>query len=118
KVREKQPLLKQKLMVHMMNTYLIEKSFKHAVIQNPNAFISITFEFKDNLFSLTVANKISKKEPIQKDKDGYGSKMLEQRLNIVYKDNYKLDKFIECDVYIAHLKINLLDYKAKVFAAR
>lgn len=118
KVRENEPLLNQKLMVPMLSTDLIENAFKHADIQSTNAFISVTFEFKDNVFSLTVANKISKKEPIQKDKDGYGSKMLEQRLNIVYKDNYKLDKFIEGDVYIAHLKINLLDYKAKVLAAR
>jgi len=118
KIRENEPLLNQKLMVPMLCTDLIENAFKHADIQSSNSFISITFEFNDNVFSLTVANKISKKAPIQKDKDGYGSKMLEQRLNIVYKDNYKLDKFIEGDVYIAHLKINLLDYKAKVLASR
>ena len=44
--------------------------------------------------------------------------MLEQQLNIVYKENFKLDKFIEGDVYIAHLKIDLLEYKANVLAAR
>ena len=35
----------------------------------------------------------------------------------IYKNNFKLDKFVENDIYIAHLKINLLEYKTEMFTA-
>ncbi len=35
-----------------------------------------------------------------------------------YKNNFKLEKFTEGDVYITHLKIDLLEHKAQMFAAR
>ena len=67
---------------------------------------------------MTVSNKISLKEPLKKEKSGIGSETLEQRLRIIYKDNFKLERFTEGDVYIAHLKINLLEHKAKMLAIR
>ncbi|QBQ42046.1 histidine kinase [Sphingobacterium psychroaquaticum] len=118
KINENEPLYHQHLMTPMVSIDLIENAFKHADLQSPNAFISITFEFKENNFMLTVANKISNKQPLKKEKQGLGGKILEQRLQIIYKENYKLDKFIENDVYITHLKINLLEHKAKMLAAR
>jgi hypothetical protein len=39
-------------------------------------------------------------------------------LQIIYKDDFKLDRFIEGDVYITQLKINLLENKAKMLAIR
>lgn len=117
-VEDNEPLLHQRLMAPLLCTDLIENAFKHADLQSPNSFISITLSLKNNVFTITVANKVSKKEPIKKDKQGYGGKMLEQRLNIIYKENYKLDKFIEGDVFIAHLKIDLLEHKAKMLVAR
>ena len=56
--------------------------------------------------------------PMRKEKGGIGSQTLEQRLKILYGSNYKLEKFVEGDVYIAHLKINLLEQKAQMLAAR
>jgi len=97
---------------------LIENAFKHADLQSPDAFISVTFSFIDSIFSLTVANKISAKEPMKKDHSGIGEKSMEQRLKIIYGENYKLDKFVEDNCYIAHLKINLLEHKAKMLAIR
>ncbi len=86
-------------------------------MQSSDAFISIVFEFYSNTFSLTVANRISKKAPIRKEKSGFGTETLEQRLKIIYNDHFKFDRFTEDNVYIAHLKINLLEYKAKMLAA-
>jgi len=118
KIKESEPLYEQKLLTPLISIDLIENAFKHADLQSPDAFISIVFEFNDNVFCLTVANKISAKIPMKKENSGLGSEILEQRLKIIYKNNFKLDKFIEDDVYISHLKINLLEHKAQMLAAR
>ena len=117
KVNENEPLYHQHLLAPFISTDLIENAFKHADLQSPGAFISIIFEFNDNIFKLTVANKISEKGPIKKEKGGFGTEALEQRLKIIYRDHFKLDRFTEDNVYIAHLKIDLLEYKAKMLAA-
>lgn len=117
KVNENEPLYDQHLLAPFISTDLIENAFKHADLQSSGAFISVIFEFGNNTFKLTVANKISGKNPIRKEKGGFGTEALEKRLKIIYHDHFKLDRFTEDDVYIAHLKIDLLEYKAKVLAA-
>jgi len=118
KISETEPLYTQKLLAPLISIDLIENAFKHADLQSQDAFIAIVFEFRDNQFMLTVSNKVSGKAPIKKEKGGIGTETLEQRLKIIYKDHFKLDRFTEGDVYIAHLKINLLEHKAKMLAAR
>ncbi len=114
KIAPSELLYEQRLMAPLISIDLIENAFKHADLQNPDAFISIVFEFNDNVFYMTVSNKISPKAPLKKEKSGIGAETLEQRLRIIYKDNFKLECFTEGDVYIAHLKINLLGHKAKM----
>jgi LytS/YehU family sensor histidine kinase len=118
KINESEPFLEQRLLAPLISIDLIENAFKHADLQSADAFISVTIEFKENVFSLTVANKISTKKPMKKEKSGFGLETLEQRLKIIYSDNFKLDRFIEGDIYIAHLKINLFEHKAKMLATR
>jgi len=117
KVNENEPLYHQHMLAPFISTDLIENAFKHADLQSPEAFISITFEFNNNTFGLTVANKISTRAPIRKEKGGFGTEALEKRLKIIYNEHFKFDRFTEDNVYIAHLKIDLLEYKAKMFAA-
>ena len=117
KVNENEPLYHQHLLAPFISTDLIENAFKHADLQSAGAFISVIFEFNDSVFKLTVANKISAKSPIRKEKGGFGTEALEQRLKIIYNDHFKFERFTEDDVYIAHLKIDLLEYKTKVLAA-
>ncbi|MDO8965555.1 sensor histidine kinase [Algoriphagus sp.] len=118
KVNDFEPLFEQRVLAPLISIDLIENAFKHADLQRSDAFIAVTFEFKENIFSLTVANKVSTKKPMKKEKGGFGVESLEQRLKIIYSDNFKLDRFLEGDVYIAHLKINLIEHKAKMLAAR
>jgi beta-glucosidase-like glycosyl hydrolase len=118
KIAPSELLYEQRLMAPLISIDLIENAFKHADLQNPDAFISIVFEFNDNVFYMTVSNKISPKAPLKKEKSGIGAETLEQRLRIIYKDNFKLERFTEGDVFIAHLKINLLEHKAKMLAIR
>lgn len=117
KINESEPLFEQKLIAPLISTDLIENAFKHADLQSSDAFISVLFEFRDNTFSLTVSNKISDKKALKKERSGIGAATLEQRLKIIYKENFKLDKFVENDIYIAHLKIDLREYKAQMLAA-
>lgn len=117
RVNENEPLYHQHLLAPFISTDLIENAFKHADLQSPGAFISIIFEFSNNTFGLTVANRISEKAPIKKEKGGFGTEALEQRLKIIYNDHFKFDRFTEDNVYIAHLKIDLLEHKAKMLAA-
>lgn len=117
KINENEPLYHQHMLAPFISTDLIENAFKYADLQSHEAFISIVFEFNDNTFGLTVANKISAKSPIKKEKGGFGNHSLEQRLKIIYNDHFKFERFTEDNVYIAQLKIDLLEYKAKVLAA-
>jgi len=117
KINETEPLYNQELLAPLISVDLIENAFTHADIHSPEAFIAITFGFSENTFSLNVSNKISGKSTLNKTHSGIGAQTLEQRLRIIYKDNYKLERFSEGEVYHAHLKINLLEYKAKMLAA-
>lgn len=117
KINESDALYEQKFLAPLISIDLIENAFKHADLKSADAFISIVFEFRDNTFYLTVANKMSSKK-ILKEKGGIGSEVLEKRLKIIYGNNFKLDRFTETDVYVAHLKINLFEHKAKMLAAR
>ena len=114
KINENEPLYHQHFLAPFISTDLIENAFKHADLQSAGAFISVVFTFNDNTFGLMVANKISAKTPIKKEKSGFGSEALEQRLKIIYNEHFKLDRYTEDNVYIAHLKIDLLEYKAKM----
>jgi LytS/YehU family sensor histidine kinase len=118
KINESEPLFEQRLLAPLISIDLIENAFKHADLQSPDAFISITFEFKESVFYLTVANKMSSRKPLIKENSGIGAETLEQRLKIIYQNNFKLERFTEGDVYIAHLKINLLEHKTKMLTAR
>ena len=61
KVNENEPLYNQHLLAPFISTDLIENAFKHADLQSQGAFISVIFEFSNNTFGLTVANKISER---------------------------------------------------------
>lgn len=114
KIDENHPFYNQELLAPMVTVDLIENAFKHADTQSGDSFISITFELKDNTFALTVANKISSKPALKKANSGIGRENTKKRLDIIYKECYHLDQFEENNVFISHLKINLLEYKAKM----
>jgi len=118
KIHDNEPLYTQTVLAPLVSIELIENAFKHADLQSSDAFISVTFSFVDSIFSLIVANKISAKQPMKKDHSGIGEKSMEQRLKIIYGENYKFEKFVEDNCYITHLKINLLEHKAKMLAVR
>lgn len=114
KLNEEDPVYHQKLVSPLISIHLIENAFKHADFQSADAFISVVFELKEYCFYLTVSNKISNTPALKKPLGGFGKKSFEKRLDIIYGKHYKLDQFVEEDVYIAQLKINLLEHKAEM----
>jgi len=117
KINEQDALYEQKILAPLISIDLIENAFKHADLQSPDAFITIIIEFKDNTFSLTVSNKVSPKSAFLKEHSGIGTATLEQRLRIIYKSCFKLERYVEEDVYVAQLKINLLEHKNQMFTS-
>lgn len=114
KIDETASLYAQKVLAPLITIDLIENAFKHADLQSKDAYISIVFGFKDNVFTVTVSNKISPKASLKKEKSGIGNVTFEQRLDILYKGCYELERIIDDDAFIAHLKINLNEYKTKM----
>ncbi|MFM9987950.1 sensor histidine kinase [Flavobacterium sp.] len=117
KINENEKLYEEALLAPLLSIDLIENAFKHADLQSPDAFITVLFELKNNCFMLTVSNKVSDKKAMKKDRSGLGNTTLEQRLKIIYKNQFQLDSLVENNVYTAHLKINLLDYKTQMHTA-
>ena len=114
KVDETDPVYTREVLLPLISVDLIENAFKHADLQSGDSFISITIELKNGQFMMTVSNKISDQQFLKKEKSGLGSQTLESRLNILYKGRYKLEKKVENTIYIAQLKINLVDYNAEM----
>lgn len=117
KIDESNAFFTQEILAPLVVTDLIENAFKHADLQSADSFISVVFEFQDAALSLTVSNKISERKALQKDKGGIGVNALQQRLSIVYKDRFKLERFTENSVYTAHLKIDLRGFKTEMHTA-
>lgn len=117
RINDFEPLFNQPVLAPLISIDLIENAFKHADLQSGNGFISVVIEFKNSVFSLTVSNMISSQTPLKKDKSGIGAENLKERLQILYKDNFKLERFVEENVFIAHLKINLIENKAEMRSA-
>ena len=108
----------EQLMAPMLSVDLIENAFKHADVQSPDAFIAVHFQLVNHQFLLRVANKISEKERLIKQRSGLGSGSLTQRLHALYGVNHSLQRTVEHDVYIVELKIDFLAYKNSLSVAR
>ena len=117
KIDEMDALYEEKILAPLISIDLIENAFKHADLQSPDAFITVVIEFKDNQFSMMVSNKISSKSTFLKEHSGIGAATLEQRLKIIYNGCFKLERYVEEDIYIAKLKINLLEHKNQMLTA-
>lgn len=107
KIQDKDPLYRSKILAPLISIDLIENAFKHADLQSGDSFIRILFELKDGVFTILVTNKVTGKPTLHKANSGLGTETLDQRLNILYKGRYSLERFKEGDVFLAQLKIDL-----------
>lgn len=117
KLNDRDEFYVQAVMAPLITIDLIENAFKHADIQSSDSFIKIIIELQDGIFSLIVANKVSEKPPLPKQKSGIGTQTLHQRLQLIYGAYASIDRVQKDDQYMAQLKIRLRDYKTEMRSA-
>lgn len=95
KIQDNDPVYRSKVLAPLISIDLIENAFKHADLQSGDSFIRINLELKDGFFSILVTNKVSGKSTLQKANSGLGVANLNERLNILYKGSFTLERFKE-----------------------
>ncbi|MBC5992192.1 sensor histidine kinase [Pontibacter cellulosilyticus] len=85
---------------------LVENLFKHGLDKNAENSASITLAVQENEIDFVVQNRIVSEEPSARV--GTGLKNLTERLQLIFKDKYKLATTQQGEYFNAHLKIPLL----------
>ncbi|MNU30851.1 Histidine kinase [compost metagenome] len=111
---EQDDMVNEPLIAPLICAPIIENAFKHADLQSEDAFINIRLEYRSGMLSLKVANKVSDKPLLKKEKSGVGNKSLEKRLELIYGDVHTLTVDRKDQVYQVLLKIDLHGYKNKM----
>lgn len=114
KIDKADSIYEEKIFAPLLSVDLIENAFKHTNFLASDSFISIQMELEKGIFKLKVSNKASSKSSMNKVNSGFGSQSLEQRLKMIYKNFYSLEKSFSDDVFTAQLSINLSDFYDKV----
>ena len=111
-------LYEEKVVAPFISIDLIENAFKHGDFQSKDAFIHIFLDYQKTTLSIKVVNKVLHRSSLTQEYGGYGVQALEKRLQVLYKNNFKLERKKEGDTYTAELKINLVGYKNKMHIVR
>jgi len=114
KINKEDSIYLEKVFAPLISVDLIENAFKHTDFLAEDSFIAVNLILDDGKFEMKVSNKISEKTPLKKENSGFGSKSFDQRLKLIYKDHYKLNKNITNGNYVAHLTINLSEFYDKM----
>ena len=83
----------------------IENAFKHGVVFNGRSLIDIRFSHENERLIFTVCNKKSGLKSAISEGSGIGLENVRKRLDLIFKDDYKLKIHSEEDTYIIYLSI-------------
>lgn len=108
-IDKEDPVYSEKVLAPLITVDFVENAFKHTDFIGENSFIFIYLSLKKGILEAKVQNHISAKSPLAKKNSGFGSESLEHRLKILYKNNFKITKEINGNIYTAYLKIDLND---------
>ncbi len=114
KIDKSDSIFEEKVFAPLICVDLIENAFKHTDFLAQDSFISIQIELQDGIFSMKVSNKASLKNTLQKEKSGFGSQSLDQRLKMIYNNFYTLNKNSKNAIFTAELTINLKEFYDKM----
>lgn len=107
KIDTSDPVYEEKVFAPLISVDLIENAFKHTDFLAQDSFISIHIELENRIYTMKVSNKASLKTVLHKEKSGFGSQSLDQRLKIIYNTHYQLQKSSKNGIFTAELQINL-----------
>ncbi|WP_083862159.1 sensor histidine kinase [Flavobacterium sp. B17] len=114
KIDKSDTVFEEKVFAPLISVDLIENAFKHTDFLAEDSFISIQLELQQGIFSMKVSNKASLKNTLEKEKSGFGSQSLDQRLKMIYNNYYSLQKSSKNGIFTAELTINLGDFYDKM----
>ncbi|AZA54103.1 histidine kinase [Chryseobacterium sp. G0201] len=114
KIDKSDEIFEEKVFAPLISVDLIENAFKHTDFLAQDSFISIQLELQDSNFTMKVSNKASLKNVLEKEKSGFGSQSLDQRLKMIYNNYYQLTKSSKNGIFTAELVINLGEFYDKM----
>ncbi len=114
KIDRTDPIFEERVFAPLISVDLIENAFKHTDFLAQDSFISIQIELEDGIFLMRVSNKASLKNMLEKEKSGFGSQSLDQRLKMIYNNFYTLQKNSKNGIFTAELTINLREFYDKM----
>jgi two-component system, LytTR family, sensor kinase len=83
----------------------VENAFKHGINLKRHSFIHIKLENSKNVLKFTIRNSVHNKGNL--NIQGVGFKNIKERLELLYRENYKLEIFNENDIFNVELEISL-----------
>ncbi|MCY1661203.1 histidine kinase [Chryseobacterium sp. SL1] len=114
KINKSDEIYEEKVFAPLLSVDLMENAFKHTDFLASDSFISIQLELEKRIFTMKVSNKASLKNVLEKEKSGFGSQSLDQRLKMIYNNFYTLQKSSKNGIFTAELTINLGDFYDKM----
>lgn len=114
KINKSDAVYEEKLFAPLITVDLIENAFKHTDFLAQDSFISVHLELENGVFIMKVSNKASLKNTLEKEKSGFGSQSLDQRLKMIYNTYYQLQKSSKNGIFTAELTINLGEFYDKM----
>ncbi|SMP23612.1 histidine kinase [Chryseobacterium profundimaris] len=114
KIDKTDAIFEEKVFAPLISVDLIENAFKHTDFLAQDSFIAIQMELQHGIFSMKVSNKASLKNTLEKEKSGFGSQSLDQRLKMIYNNFYALHKQSKNGIFTAELTINLAEFYDKM----
>jgi LytS/YehU family sensor histidine kinase len=114
KIDKSDRIFEEKVFAPLISVDLIENAFKHTDFLAQDSFISIQLELQDGIYTMKVSNKASLKNILEKEKSGFGSQSLDQRLKMIYNNYYQLQKSSKNGIFTAELQINLGEFYDKM----
>ncbi|ALR32476.1 histidine kinase [Chryseobacterium sp. IHB B 17019] len=114
KINKSDEIYEEKVFAPLISVDLIENAFKHTDFLAQDSFISIQMELENGIFTMKVSNRASLKNVLEKEKSGFGSQSLDQRLKMIYNNFYSLQKNSKNGIFTAELTINLGEFYDKM----
>jgi len=109
-VNKSDPMYEEKVFAPLISVDLIENAFKHTDFLAQDCFIAVQIELENRVFSMKVSNKASEKNTLEKERSGFGSQSLDQRLKMIYNNYYHLSRSSKNGIFTAELTINLGEF--------
>lgn len=85
----------------------VENAFKHKSSDQPDNFIEIRSSLNKHVFSFDVINSVGERQYLESTHGGIGLRNVSRRLELLHRNNYKLEINRNNNHFSVHLELNL-----------